>query len=94
MFYNCTKLEDVTFEGTIGRSIDFSDCPLSVDSMVNVISHLADYSDKNSENYKKYTVKFSDSCWEALENSGRSTIEVVPYEMTWKEVCDYRGWNT
>ena len=93
-FNNCTSLQNITFEGVIGKSIDFSYSPLSVDSMINVISHLADYSDKNSENYKKYTVKFSDSCWEALENSGRSTIEVVPYEMTWKEACDYRGWNT
>ena len=41
-FYNCTKLEDITFEGTIGRNIDFQYSPLlSRVSIENIVSCLS-----------------------------------------------------
>ena len=44
-FVNCSKLQNITFEGVIGNSIDFSYSPLlSVASMKSVISCLKDFS--------------------------------------------------
>ena len=53
-FTNCTSLEDITFEGVIGRNIDFSYSPLTKDSMNNIIEHLKDYSAEGGT----YTVTF------------------------------------
>lgn len=39
-FDNCTALENITFEGVIGQSIDFSACPLTKASLLNIIEHL------------------------------------------------------
>lgn len=39
-FAQCTALENVTFEGTIGQNIDFSACPLTKSSLLNIIEHL------------------------------------------------------
>ena len=91
-FAGCKSLENITFEGTIGRNIDFSDCPLSPESMVNVITHLAGY--KDTENQYKYTVKFSDSCWEALESSEYDVNEHNESVGSWRDLCEYNGWNT
>ena len=91
-FSGCKALKNITFEGTIGRNIDFSDCPLSVESMVNVITHLAYY--RGTENEYKYTVKFSDACWEALENSDYDHTGHFAFGETWRDGCGYFGWNT
>lgn len=90
-FSGCSKLENITFEGTIGKSIDFSDCPLSVESMVNVITNLAHY--RGTENEYKYTVTFNDSCWEALENSDYDVNEFIPDVTSWSDGVGYKGWN-
>ena len=39
-FYACQALQNINFEGTIKYSLDFSDCPLSADSMKNIFDHL------------------------------------------------------
>lgn len=43
-FRQCEKLSDITIEGTIGQSISFPDCPLSVKSVMSVLKHLIDCS--------------------------------------------------
>lgn len=53
-FTNCTSLENITFDGVIGESIDFSYSPLTVESMLSVIEHLKDYSAEGGT----YTVTF------------------------------------
>lgn len=40
MFKGCVALKNITFEGTIKDSLNFSACPLSADSMQNIFSHL------------------------------------------------------
>lgn len=39
-FYNCRALENIDFEGTIKYSLDFKGCPLSADSVNNILNHL------------------------------------------------------
>lgn len=90
-FYKCISLRDITIDGTISRSIDFSDCPLSVESMINIISSLEHYRD--TDNMGIYTVKFSESCWDALESSGIPADSIVPDVPNWSEACIYKGWN-
>ena len=41
-FGNCNQLQNVEFDGTIGQSIDFLWCPLSAESVQNIIDHLKD----------------------------------------------------
>ena len=43
-FASCPKLENITFEGTIGQNISFSGCnELTHDTLVHIIEHLKDY---------------------------------------------------
>ena len=53
-FSNNGQLKNITFEGVIGKNIDFSYSPLTVESMLSIIEHLKDY----SNNGGTYTVTF------------------------------------
>lgn len=85
-FVGCKKLENITFEGVIGKSISFADSPLTLKSMKNVIEHLKDYSEDET-NRGKYTLTFSDTCWGNLEASGTATDGD-----TWENYVIKRGW--
>ena len=91
-FQKCSSLKEISFSGEISRSIDFSACPLTPESMINIIMHLAFY--KDTENQYKYTVKFSESCWEAMENSDYDVTEYNGSVACWQDYCAYNGWNT
>ncbi len=39
-FTGCSALKNLTISGTIGQNIDLSPCPLTHDSLMNVIEHL------------------------------------------------------
>lgn len=39
-FHRCYALENITFEGTIKYSLSFQYCPLSADSVYNILNHL------------------------------------------------------
>lgn len=90
VFLGCSKLENITFEGEIGTSISFADCPLlTPESMISVIDHLVNYAE--TDNDHAYTVTFTDACWNALEEymgtqsgdtSMRDYVDIV------------LGWNT
>ena len=43
-FAQCTALENIIIDGVIGQNIDFSACPLTKTSILNIIEHLKDYS--------------------------------------------------
>ena len=40
IFLQCYVLQNINFEGTIKYSLDFQDCPLSADSVYNILNHL------------------------------------------------------
>lgn len=43
-FNGCSKLENITFGGSIGKNINFADCvKLTNESLVNILEHLYDY---------------------------------------------------
>lgn len=86
-FENCKSLANITFEGVIGKSISFSSCPLTVDSMKSIITHLKDYS--GTENEFTYKVTFSSTCKETLAAEGNTS----PNENTWLDYIGDLGWN-
>ena len=85
-FTSCSNLKNVTFEGIIGKSINLSWSPLSVESMKNVIAHLKDYSE-DADSIGKNTLAFSDDSWESLEASG-----AAPDGDTWENYVIKLGW--
>lgn len=89
-FTNCVNLKNVTFEGIIGKSINLSWSPLSVESMKNIIEHLMDYA--GTEKEFKYSVTFSSACLTMLENLDPTT-DPSPNGNSWIQYLDDIGWT-
>ncbi len=90
VFVGCNRLENITFEGEIGTSISFADCPLlTVDSMMSVINHLVNYKGTADEN--KYSVKFHADAWSRL-NAWWQDSEAM--DNTIQEHIASLGWTT
>lgn len=87
-FVQDSKLSSVRFEGRFLTSIDFKDCPLDVDSMLDIINNLENFN--GTSNYQKYTLKFSDACWATLDTLG----PVSPNGNLWSEYVLDLGWLT
>ena len=84
-FYACYALQNIRFGGVIGRDISFAYSPLSIDSMKDVITHLADYSVQNTG---VYTLTLKDECKTALEAEGATS----PNGNLWTEYVSDLGW--
>jgi hypothetical protein len=67
-FYKCNQLKNITFEGVIGQTISFSSSPLSVESMVSVITHLKNYT--GTQESGNYTLTLKDSCKTLMAQQG------------------------
>lgn len=87
VFVSCAKLKEIRFEGALKFDVYIQNSPLSVESMKDIISHLANCKGTGDEGL--YTVKFSNSCWNTLEASG-----VAPDGGTWKQYVINLGWLT
>lgn len=79
-------LKNIVVEGIIGQSVSFSTCPLTVESIKSIISHLKDYS---TEAPFTYTVTFSSACLTALDAEGNTS----PNGNTWRQYAQDLGWN-
>lgn len=88
-FTSATALKNIKITGVIGRTISFSDCPLSVESLKNIISCLKDYT--GSSEYS-YTITLKSSAFSALEEEG-ATAEYDGVACTWEELIDNKKWN-
>ncbi len=68
MFTNATRLENITFEGVIGNSINFQWCPLSNKSISNIIEHLSPTVTGQTVTFKKSAKEaaFADNEWAEL----------------------------
>ncbi len=86
-FTQCPALKNISFEGKIMNTISFAPCPLSVESMENIINHLYDFSGTNPYSH---TLTFSEECWERLESEGSTP----PMGSGWRDYVDILGWNT
>jgi hypothetical protein len=85
-FINCDSLTDITFDGEIGKNINFQYSPISAECMKHIISRLKKYSGAESG---KYSIIFNDACWDALEADSNS-----PIGGKWKDyVIDHLGWD-
>lgn len=89
-FAKCTSLTNVTFEGVIGNTISFADSPLSVESMISIISCLKNIGDHSC------TITFSPTCWDALEASDKTPYTELgdnALGATWSDHVVALGWN-
>lgn len=68
-FQSCNKLEDIRFEGVIGKSIDFSCSPLNGESVQSVIDHLADLTGETAQ-----TLTFHATVGAALTEEQKAAI--------------------
>ena len=70
-FQSCSSLKNITFEGEIGKSINFSACPLSKTSITNIVEHLCVDTDVTGQTLtlKESAVNevFTTEEWAALE---------------------------
>ncbi len=89
-FNNDSRLENVTIEGILVRSVNAAACPLTVASMKSIISALKDYAGTDSE--YTYTGTFKASAFNALEFEG-ATAEYNGVACTWAELIDNKKWN-
>lgn len=81
-------LKNVKFSGRIGKSIYFQNTVLTPESMISAIGILKNYNDTEYEGV--YEIKFSTSCWNALEAYGNAPENYT----TWAEYVQYGlGWN-
>ena len=87
-FNNCSKLQNLTIEGTIARNAYFQWCPLTPTSMKSVISALKNFAVNDPDNVYTQTLQFSDDCWAALEADS-----TAPDGGTWREYVGKLGWN-
>lgn len=91
IFGDCTRLVNINMQGSVlGKSINFSWCPLSVESIKSIISCLKDFSGTTSE--YTTTITFKTSAFEALEAEG-ATAEYNGVACTWAELIDNLKWN-
>lgn len=67
-FVSCTSLSNITFEGTIGKSINFQWCPLTKASITNIVEHLSSTATGQTCTFKKSAKEeaFTSDEWEAL----------------------------
>lgn len=68
MFDGATALANITIEGTIGRTWNLQWCPLTKNSIENIIGHLSDTDTGYTVTFKKSAKEaaFTDEEWEAL----------------------------
>ena len=88
-FQDCTKLKNITFEGVIDVSISFSNSPLTVKSLKNIISCLKDFT---GDSEYAYTLTVKSSAFSVLEEEG-ATAEYEGAACTWAELIDNKKWN-
>ena len=89
-FTSCSKLKNIKITGTLAKSVTMNSCPLTVESMKNIILALKDYS--GTDNKYTYTTTFKSSAFSALEVEG-ATAEYNGVTCTWAELIDNKKWN-
>lgn len=89
MFLDCNSLVHLRFSdnSVINNTISFQWCPLSIESMINIISHLKNNSGTDKE--FKNTITFSGTCLTALDALGNAS----PNGNSWRDYAFDLGWN-
>lgn len=88
MFSGCGGLQNITFTGTIGASISFSNSSkLTLDSLKSIITALKDYA--GTDNAGKYKLTLHATSKTNLEAEGAT----APNGLTWIAFAESKGWN-
>lgn len=86
-FSNCSSLVDITFVGTIGKSISFQYSPLlTADSLTSIITALANY--KGTDNEGVYQITLNATSIALLDEQ-----EVTIGGVAWQDYVDNKGWS-
>ncbi len=80
-FAGCTSLQNITFGGVIGKKINFSACPLSKESILDIFAHLSNNSSSQTLTLKSSAVSTID--WT------NTLIDGVTYN-SFDEICDLK----
>lgn len=85
MFRGCSSLKNISFTGTIGATISFSDSPLlTTDSLHSIVYALADKTGSTT----RPTLTLNSASWEALEETTPPTGS-----SSWHEyITNVKGW--
>ena len=86
--FNAGNLKNIIFDGVIGVSASFAICPLTVESMKSIITHLKNYA--GTSNAGTYTLTLSDTSKTAMAELG--TIEEFGGKTYDAYITDI-GWN-
>lgn len=81
-------LSDVTISGELSYSANFSSCPLAVESMKSIITHLKNYA--GTESAGAYTLTLKDTCKTLMAEQGE--IEELGGKTYDAYIADI-GWN-
>lgn len=93
VFRNCTALENITIEGTIGNSVSFGDSPLlTAESMYSIVMHLEGYT-PSDDRYGKNTLTVSSAAWQRLEDSVLMDESMYNVFYTWENYINFYGWD-
>ena len=70
-FSGCTKLKNLTIEGTIGKAVGLGECPLTRESIESVVNALSTNTSGLTCTFKKTAVEsaYTDEQWAAVKNS-------------------------
>jgi hypothetical protein len=92
-FNSCEYLQNINFDGEIGQSISFKDSPLlSVESQINIIKHLVDFSGTSDAGTRILTIH--PTAFERLNATYSTPEEVgIPFFGSWLSYINSIGWD-
>lgn len=64
-FTGCTRLKNITPNGTFTRDINMQWCPLTLESALSVVNHLYNYTGEDGQD--TYTITLNSSVWALLD---------------------------
>ena len=89
-FQGCQFLTDLNVEGVIASSIDFSSCPLGLDSAISVIEHLVNL----SSNKGSATIAISKHTADLLDENNTQITTPEGYMYDWRTyITDFIYWG-
>lgn len=88
IFGGCKKLENIIIDGIINNDFKISSSPLSVASVISILTHLKNYA--GTSNAGTYTVTLSDTSKNAMAATG--TLEELDSKTYDAYIAD-KGWN-
>lgn len=92
-FQWCDNLQNINFDGEIGQSISFKDSPLlSVESQINIIKHLVDFSGTSDAGTRILTIH--PTAFERLNATYSTPEEVgIDFSGSWLSYINSIGWD-